>query len=165
MLPGHYTLRRSVVPGASAEQRLWRIASADLARCRDRPASPADAGEDGTGALPPAAARLVERFGERLANVSLTAPPAVVRAAIREQYGPLATPSRLRRWLDDPSRAPGRSVSSPWPHRIEIEDAERLGPTRFRVAAAVVYVTSVELASGCGGSAPRPPPGRPRLRG
>ena len=27
---GHYTLRRAMVDGASAEQRAWHIASADL---------------------------------------------------------------------------------------------------------------------------------------
>ena len=145
---GTYTLRRSVVPGATAEQRLWRIASADLARCRDRPVPPADPGEGGTGTLPSAAVRVLERFGERLANVSLTAPRPAVRAAIREQYGRLVTPTLLRRWLDDPSSAPGRSVSSPWPERIEVVEVERLRPTRFRVVADVVYVTSVELASG-----------------
>ena len=49
---GTYTLRRAVVPGATAEQRRWHIASADMRPCAGSPASGADtalSGSNGTG--------------------------------------------------------------------------------------------------------------------
>lgn len=139
---GRYTLRRGVVPGASADQRRWRIHSADLAPCdpvaRDPGAEPAAR----------AAAAVVDRFGDRLARVSLQAPADELRERIRAEYGPLVTPALLDSWLHDPSSAPGRVVSSPWPDRIEVRDVRRLRTGAYEVVGDVVYVTSVEVARG-----------------
>ncbi|HEX2253169.1 MAG TPA: hypothetical protein VHQ65_07875, partial [Thermoanaerobaculia bacterium] len=58
---GNYVLRRSVVPGATAEQRTWRIHSADLTPCPG--AGPAVASATGTVAgdeLPAAAVPVAE---------------------------------------------------------------------------------------------------------
>src|SRR5690606_20537365 len=88
---GTYTLRRAVVPGATAEQRRWHIASADMQPCAGSPAPGAEtggggdarrrdpagaaggAGESGSAAggddgdeLAAHAADLVRRFGQRL---------------------------------------------------------------------------------------------------
>jgi len=54
----------------------------------------------------------------------------------------------LTLWLRDPSQAPGRFVSSPWPDRIEIVSLAQEAPDRFRVTGFIVEVTSMELVSG-----------------
>src|SRR5690606_21398974 len=127
---GTYTLRRAVVPGATAEQRRWHIASADIRPCAGSPAPGSGAGpgadantgsggaaagaaggNDGAAderAAQAAAADLVRRFGQRLARVSLLAPPGTLREEIRTQYAPLVTPALLESWLEDPPSAPGR---------------------------------------------------------
>jgi len=177
---GTYTLRRAVVPGATAEQRRWHIASADMQPCAGSPAPGAEtggggdarrrdpagaaggAGESGSAAggddgdeLAAHAADLVRRFGQRLARVSLLAPAATLREQIRAEYAPLVTPELLESWLADPSTAPGRDVSSPWPDRIEVRDVRRVRPDTVEVTGDVVYVTSVE--AGRGGAAHREP--------
>jgi hypothetical protein len=138
---GPITLRRAAVPGATPEQRRWRLYSADLA-LSDLAACAADHEER------EAVVALVQSFGGRLADVPLTAPPDRLRRLIRETYGPLVTPSLLETWLAEPSAAPGREVSSPWPDRIEVGEARRLARDRWRVAAEVVLMTSVEVARG-----------------
>lgn len=161
---GSYTLRRAVVPGASAELRRWHIHSADIARCGagsgDAGAAvgappAADVAPPGAGGGPGvsdpaarAAADLVRRFGGRLSRVSLLAPPAELRRSIRDAYGPFVTAPLLEAWLRDPSTAPGREVSSPWPDRIEVRAVRRVGPGEYEVTGDVVYVTSVEAAGG-----------------
>ena len=91
-----------------------------------------------------AATRVVEQFGTRLAHVSLLAPPDELRDRIRDTYGPYVTTLQLGAWLADPSTAPGRETSSPWPARIEIRAAERLGSTAFDVTGEVLYITAVD---------------------
>lgn len=181
---GTYTLRRAVVPGATAEQRSWHIASADIRPCAGSPAQGADAGPSadakagndpaaaggGTGsagasggndsaaderAAQAAAADLVRRFGQRLARVSLLAPPGTLREEIRTQYAPLVTPALLESWLENPASAPGREVSSPWPDRIEVHDVRRIRPDALEVTGDVVYSASVEATRG--GAARREP--------
>lgn len=98
---------------------------------------------------------VVERFGRRLARVSLLAPDSVAARAVREAYGGLVTAELLDAWTADPSRAPGREVSSPWPERIDVRAVRRLEPGRFRVEGEVVHVTSAERAEG--GAAAREP--------
>lgn len=136
---GGYTLRRSEVTGATEAQRRWRIHSADLHACDPGdPPSPEDAA---------AARAVVRRFGERLAQVSLLAPPDRLREALREHYGPLVTPALLEAWLSEPASAPGREVSSPWPARIEPRETRRIDASDYRIAADVVYMTSVEAGT------------------
>lgn len=160
---GSYTLRRSVVDGATDEERRWRIDAADVAPCAggagepDTPAPPADRGaadEEGADAEVAAVTAVVERFGSRLARVSLLAPPATLRAQMEAEYGPLVTPELLAAWLADPAAAPGREVSSPWPARLEVREVVTQ-EGGYRVTGEVVYVTSVEEAAG--GAARREP--------
>ncbi|HET7307567.1 MAG TPA: hypothetical protein VFK24_07115 [Gammaproteobacteria bacterium] len=103
----------------------------------------------------PEVREVVERFGERLKRVSLLAPEPMVRQGIRENYEPLVTPELLRRWLDHPTRAPGRRVSSPWPARIHIDSVESAGAGSCVIKGGVIYLTSVELTHG--GAAARQP--------
>lgn len=181
---GTYTLRRAVAPGATAEQRRWHIASADMRPCAGSPApatgtgpgadtdggnaaaAAGSAGSNGSAAggddaaageraAQAAAADLVRRFGQRLARVSLLAPPGTLREEIRAQYAPLVTPALLEAWLADPSSAPGREASSPWPDRIEVHGVRRVRPDTLEVTGDVVYSTSVEATRG--GAARREP--------
>lgn len=101
------------------------------------------------------AARVVERLGERMKEVSLLASDTVVVREIREAYAPLVTPELLAAWVADPSRAPGREVSSPWPERIEVLAVAPAQDGTCRVEGEVVYVTSAEATGG--GAAARAP--------
>lgn len=65
-----------------------------------------------------------------------------VQSQIRNQYGPFASDDMIEEWLEEPSRAPGREVSSPWPARIEIYTIEEEGVDTYRVHAWVKYVDS-----------------------
>ena len=136
---GDYTLRRSEVDGATAEQRQWRIHSADLEK---RPAEECARGPGGAAA--DSVRNLAEAFGARLAAVSLLAPEDVVRRDIRQHYGAFVTQELLERWLADPADAPGRKTSSPWPDRLEVLRIQRLASDRYRIVANIVYTASSE---------------------
>lgn len=84
---------------------------------------------------------VVERFGERLKNVSLLAPADQVRNAIRREYAELVTSDLLQRWLADPAQAPGRLTSSPWPERVEITRI-RAHRGRFEALGEIVEISS-----------------------
>lgn len=87
---------------------------------------------------------LIEAFGQKLQHVSLLAPDDVVRESIEEHYGDFVSPALLEKWLDDPSTAPGRLVSSPSPERIEILGMEKVADDQYDVEGEVIEVTSVE---------------------
>lgn len=90
---------------------------------------------------------VVEKFGEHLKNVPLTAEPDTVAEAIQTEYAPYVTEALLDRWMKDPLHAPGRETSSPWPERIEVVSLEKVGEY-YEVVAKVVTLTSVEKANG-----------------
>jgi hypothetical protein len=92
--------------------------------------------------------QVVERFGARMKMVSTLAPERTAAGAVRNAYADLVTPALLDRWSADPSHAPGKDVSSPWPDRIRIDSTEAVGTGACRVTGAIVYVTSAEVASG-----------------
>ncbi len=89
----------------------------------------------------------VTAFGQKLQMVSLTAPPEQVRQQIQDNYGGLVTPELLSQWQDQPSNAPGRAVSSPWPDRIEIMSLEKTD-LKYAVKGEIIEITSVEKNSG-----------------
>jgi len=136
---GTYTLRRSEVDGATAEQRRWRIYSADL---KELPAQECVRGPGGAAA--DSLRMLAEAFGQQLAKVPLLAPDDVRRRDMRRYYGPFVTPALLEQWLADPADAPGRRTSSPWPARIEVLRIQRLTSDRYRIIANLVYIASSE---------------------
>ena len=98
---------------------------------------------------------LVKSFGEKLKMVSLLAPEDMVKDSIKEYYGEFVSPELLEKWLNDPAKAPGRTISSPWPERIDIISAEKLSDTEYEVKGYIIEVTSVEMAEG-GIAASRP---------
>ena len=91
---------------------------------------------------------IVYQFGNQLKMVSLLAPDEVLQESIMEYYGDLVTPKLLKRWLENPRRAPGRYTSSPWPERIDILDIKRTGKERFEVRGNIVEVTSANEKTG-----------------
>ncbi|RME87541.1 MAG: hypothetical protein D6770_09140 [Anaerolineae bacterium] len=89
---------------------------------------------------------VVTAFGKRLQNVSLSSPNAP--QDIEAQYAGFVSPDLLALWMDDPSGAPGRLTSSPWPDRIEIISLEQEGADRYVVRGDIVEVTGADLANG-----------------
>lgn len=98
---------------------------------------------------------LVEAFGKRLQRVSLSAPKDMAATSIKENYRDYVTSELLQKWLADPQSAPGRTVSSPWPDRIDILKLETGDKNQYTVQGEILEVTSVELADG-GAAAKRP---------
>ena len=88
---------------------------------------------------------LVE-FGSRLQLVSVQSPDAV--REMMAQYSGLASPSLLEQWVADPLEAPGRTVSSPWPDRIEVNSITQLSETAYSVTGNIVLLTSSEVVGG-----------------
>ncbi len=108
-----------------------------LAACGTPGADPADGAQ---------VRAVVEGFGGRLGLVSLLAPSAA--EDIRAQYAPYVAPALLDQWGSDPSQAPGRVTSSPWPDRIEIDTITRVNASEYSVTGRVVEITSVEETNG-----------------
>lgn len=130
----------------------FRDGQAVLAEDREegRP-SEEESGLDGEAAV----RAVVEEFGRRLKAVSLSAPDEVVARSLPEQYGDLVSPELLERWQHNPSGAPGRVVSSPWPDHIEIQSVTLRADGAYEVEGWIVEMTSVELVEG-GYAAKRP---------
>lgn len=98
---------------------------------------------------------VVESFGSKLQAVSLLAPADTVSQSIQDNYGDLVSPALLAQWRNDPQNAPGRTVSSPWPDRIEILTTEKLADDKYQVKGEIIEVTSAEKTNG-GFAARRP---------
>ena len=87
----------------------------------------------------------MENFGKRLRNVALLTPDAAQQ--IEDQYADFVTLDLLVVWMADPSHAPGRLTSSPWPDRIEITTVMEQDPQVNLVSGQVVELTSAGLYS------------------
>ncbi len=98
---------------------------------------------------------LVEAFGKKLQYVSLSAPEDMVATSIKENYSDYVTSELLQKWLADPQSAPGRTMSSPWPYRIDILGLQTGDKNQYIVQGEVLEVTGAELADG-GAAAKRP---------
>lgn len=82
----------------------------------------------------------VAQFGNQLNSVSLLAPSAA--EDIRSAYGPYVAQDLLAVWIEDPSRAPGRQTSSPWPDHIEVDSVVRDELGAYDVAGRIILKTS-----------------------
>ncbi len=91
---------------------------------------------------------LVENFGETLKKVTLTAPEDIAAESIKEYYSEYVTQELLALWQSEPQNAPGRTVSSPWPDRIEITDITSAGDGEYIVSGEIIEVTNTELQNG-----------------
>jgi hypothetical protein len=107
-----------------------------IAACAPVPAEPTSI----FGVHEPEVRAVVEDFGSRLQSVSLLAPDAADQ--IGAQYADLVTPELLATWQADPSQAPGRLTSSPWPERLEIRVVRPVSETEYTVEAVLVEMTS-----------------------
>jgi hypothetical protein len=116
------------------------------AACGGPSAAARGGGEEGCNATE--ARRVVEMLGERMKQVSLLAPAYEVAAEIRKNYSDLVTPNLLDQWLFQPTAAPGREVSSPWPDRIEIDTVLPADGQACLVRGKIVYLTSEEVTHG-----------------
>ncbi|HEY8488516.1 MAG TPA: hypothetical protein VIL38_05530 [Thermaerobacter sp.] len=87
---------------------------------------------------------VVEAFGRQLQQVSLLAPEDEVRRSMEKHYAGYVAPELLAAWQADPLNAPGRTVSSPWPDRIEITSVKALPDGGYQVEGTLIEVTSVE---------------------
>ena len=89
---------------------------------------------------------VVGEFGQKLQTVSLLSPD--VEQEIKEVYTDYATSELIEKWISDPTKAPGRLVSSPWPDRIEIIKITEESPDLYKVEGEIIEITSVEKVSG-----------------
>ena len=92
-------------------------------------------------ACPVAATGLVEQLGVRMRRVSLLAPDSVLVRELDDAYAGLVAPALLDEWTHNPSSAPGRDVSSPWPARITVRDRRGEGKT-CTVTGDLIYVAN-----------------------
>lgn len=92
--------------------------------------------------------KVVEDFGQRLKNVSLTAPEEIIMKSVTENYEKLVSSELLSKWQNYPSTAPGRLTSSPWPEGIEINEIKKLSDSKYKIKAEIIEVTSVEMVNG-----------------
>lgn len=89
---------------------------------------------------------LVESFGNKLQNVSLLGPKNELEKSMKGNYGSIVTPELIEQWLEEPSNAPGRLTSSPWPDRIDVTDIQRQTDQKYLVKGEIVEVTSTGIA-------------------
>ncbi len=90
-----------------------------------------------------AAEAVLREFGGKLKNVSLLSENDVLVASIEENYAPYITEELLADWKANPSHAPGRLTSSPWPDRLGVGTTIVQGSGRV-MTGEVVLVTSTE---------------------
>jgi len=88
----------------------------------------------------------VRQLGGQMRRVSLLAPDTLVAREMTDAYGSLVAPELLANWQKDPSHAPGRQVSNPWPARIEIKSVDSRD-AECRVIGDVVYVLTSDTVS------------------
>ena len=91
---------------------------------------------------------LVKSFGGKIKSVSLSAPEDVFNDSLKVNYGEFVSLTLLMKWQKDPTNAPGRVLSSPWPERIDIVSVEKLSDTEYVVNGNIIEVTSDELKQG-----------------
>lgn len=84
----------------------------------------------------------VEEFGKRLSFVSLAAEPAEILSALDEHYADLVSKDLLDAWKKDPSKAPGRFASSPWPDRIAVSETIANEDGTITVHGSLIELTS-----------------------
>lgn len=85
---------------------------------------------------------VVAGFGNALSTVSLAAPDVAIQ--IRTAYAPYVAPELLAVWESDPSRAPGRDTSGPWPDHIVVEEVTQRSADTYDVQGYLAIVASAD---------------------
>ncbi|MFA5087335.1 MAG: hypothetical protein WC470_03490 [Candidatus Paceibacterota bacterium] len=91
---------------------------------------------------------VVVAFGKKMQNVPLAGTKEIAATAIQNNYADYVAPQLLNAWIYDPTKAPGRLTSSPWPDRIEISSIAKNRDGDYIVIGNVVEITSVEVENG-----------------
>ncbi|MCX7951353.1 MAG: hypothetical protein N2594_05315 [Clostridiales bacterium] len=91
--------------------------------------------------------KVVYIFGKKLKNVSLLASQEILIKSIKDNYSNYITQRLLKEWIKDPSKAPGRLTSSPWPDRIEIKTVTKTDKNTYKVEGEIIEITSAEVIS------------------
>jgi hypothetical protein len=89
----------------------------------------------------------VTEFGMNMQKVSVLAPADALETSMKDAYGAYATSSAIDEWVQNPSAAPGREVSSPWPDHIDIVSVNIEGDSAT-VTGNVIELTSDEVEHG-----------------
>ncbi len=92
--------------------------------------------------------KFIQRFGDQLKMVSLTASEDVLKSTMEKYYGDYVSAGLIEKWLADLAKAPGRLTSSPWPGRIDVLSAEKTAENEYAVKGTIVEFTSVEMEDG-----------------
>lgn len=82
----------------------------------------------------------IAQFGNQLNSVSLLAPTA--SEDIQRTYGPFVAPELLAVWVANPSSAPGRLTSSPWPDHIAVESVTKNEVGAYDVVGRIILAAS-----------------------
>lgn len=102
-------------------------------------------GNVGQGRDERAVRSLIADFGKHMQKVSLLASDA--SSTIATEYAPFVSPDLIAAWQKDPTKAPGRTTSSPWPDHIEITQMTPQG-AGYIVQGAIILMTSNEVEHG-----------------
>lgn len=89
----------------------------------------------------------VTNFGAYLKSIPLTEPTEDLRRDMQQSYTPFVTDALLQQWRADPTHAPGRAVSSPWPDHVVIDNVVEKGES-YVVEGRVIMYSSAALANG-----------------
>lgn len=87
---------------------------------------------------------LVGEFGAQLQKVSLLAAKETVAGDLQKYYGEYVSPSLLKQWQSDPSTAPGRLTSSPWPDGIKVLSVQKQADDAYDVTGEIIEKTSAD---------------------
>lgn len=85
-------------------------------------------------------------FGSHLQNVSLLAPDA--SQEIAQTYGQYADANLIASWQANPSTAPGRSTSSPWPDHIDVTGVTKIDDSKYSATGSIILMTGNEVEHG-----------------
>ncbi len=100
-------------------------------------------GVDATGVV----SQKVVAFGNELRNVSLTAEEPTRSDTLKRVYGSFVTPELIDAWSTNPETALGRTVSSPWPERIELGMVSRNPDGSYTALGSVVEVGNADIGA------------------
>ena len=84
---------------------------------------------------------LVTNFGGYEKSISLQADIELLKSDIQQNYGTFVTDTLLQQWRADPTHAPGRLTSSPWPDHIEIDSITPQG-AGYTVSGRIIMMSS-----------------------
>lgn len=90
----------------------------------------------------------VESFGRSLQKVPLLGDAQAVADAMQQHYAPYVATGLLRDWKKDPSQAPGRFTSSPWPDRIEVSEVLGNSDRSATARGSIIEITSDSMTGG-----------------